>query len=87
VQRSEEMDAWGNVVVDLPARNCRITSDEIHYSPPSQQIRTDKPVRFEQNGIVVTGAGFSSDLQMQNFRILRPVGPLLSLCNAPQGGR
>jgi LPS export ABC transporter protein LptC len=86
MQRTEEMDAWGNVVVELPARGCRITSEEIHYSPPTQEIRTDKPVRFEQNGVVATGAGFRSDLQMQNFEIQQPSGYFFSICNANPGG-
>lgn len=86
VQRTEEMDAYGNVVVELPGRGCRITSEEIHYSPPTQQIRTDKAVRFEQNGIVATGAGFTSDLQMQNFDILRPSGFFFNICDATPGG-
>jgi LPS export ABC transporter protein LptC len=86
VQRTEEMDAWGNVVVELSGRNCRITSEEIHYSPPTQQIRTDKPVRFEQGGIVATGAGFTSDLQMRNFEILQPSGYFFNICNATPGG-
>ena len=86
VQRTEEMDAYGNVVVELPLRGCRITSDEIHYSPPTQQIRSDKPVRFEQNGIIATGAGFTSDLQMQNFTILQPSGFFFNICNSTAGG-
>jgi LPS export ABC transporter protein LptC len=87
VQRTEEMDAYGNVVVELPLRGCRITSEEIHYSPPNQQIRSDTPVRFEQNGIVATGAGFESDLQMNNFRILEPRGALFDVCSNPSSRR
>jgi LPS export ABC transporter protein LptC len=91
-QRTEEMDAWGNVVIDLPARGCRIVSEEIHYSPPLNQIRTDKPVTFEQNGQMATGAGFYSDLQMQNFTIQQPSGIFSNICNSgaappPDGGQ
>jgi LPS export ABC transporter protein LptC len=88
-QRTEEMDAWGNVVIELPARGCRIVSEEIHYSPPLQQIRTDKPVAFEQNAQRATGSGFYSDLQMQNFTIMQPSGIFDNICNSgatPQAG-
>lgn len=79
-QQTEKMDAWGNVVVTLGGRSCRITSAEIHYDPPMQQIYTNQAVRFEQAGQVATGSGFTSDLQMQNFTIQNPVGPF-SICN------
>ena len=79
-QQTEKMDAWGNVVVELSGRACRITSTEIHYDPPQQKIYTDQPVRFEQMGQVASGSGFTSDLQMQQFSIQNPVGPF-SICN------
>ena len=81
-QRTEKMDAWGNVVVTLGGRSCRITSSEIHYDPPAQRIYTDQAVQFEQAGQVATGSGFTSDLQMQVFSIRNPVGPF-SICNDP----
>jgi LPS export ABC transporter protein LptC len=83
-QQTEKMDAWGNVVVTLGGRGCRITSSEIHYDPPAQQIYTNQPVRFEQSGQVATGSGFTSDLQMNNFSIRNPVGPF-SICSESQG--
>jgi LPS export ABC transporter protein LptC len=81
-QQTEKMDAWGNVVVTLGGRACRITSTEIHYDPPAQKIYTDKDVQFEQMGQVTRATGFTSDLQMQVFSIKNPVGPF-SICNDP----
>jgi LPS export ABC transporter protein LptC len=80
-QRTEQMDAWGSVVIELADRACRITTTEIHYDPPGRRIYTDKPVRFEQMGQVATGSGFESDLRMDNFLIRDPVGPFLQLCS------
>jgi LPS export ABC transporter protein LptC len=84
-QRTEEMTAWGEVVVDLPARSCRITTTEIQYDPPGRQIRTDAPVRFEQGGRVATGNGFVSDLMLESFRIQQLVGPF-NICSVAGGG-
>jgi LPS export ABC transporter protein LptC len=85
-QRTERMQAWGSVVVELPERGCRILTEEIRYDPPAQQIHTDKAVRFEQSGMVATGAGFTSDLQMTEFTILQPSGPFFNMCSASELG-
>lgn len=84
-QRTEQMTAWGDVEVSLPGRNCRIFTSEIHYDPPTQQIRSDAPVRFEEGGRVTTGAAFASDLRFERFRISSPVGPA-NICRDGAGG-
>jgi LPS export ABC transporter protein LptC len=84
VESTEQMTAWGNVQVELPGSGCRITSAELVYDPPAEQIRTDKPVEFRQGGRVTRGSGFTSDLRFENFSILQPVGPI-NICARTSG--
>jgi LPS export ABC transporter protein LptC len=80
-QATEQMDAWGNVHVKLAGRNCTISSSVIHYDPPLNQIRTDSPVTFEQDGRVTRGSSFSSNLTFDNIMIRFPSGPA-NICSA-----
>jgi LPS export ABC transporter protein LptC len=80
-QATEQMDAWGHVHVKLAGRNCTISSSVIHYDPPLNQIRSDSPVTFEQDGRVTRGASFSSNLTFDNITIRYPQGPA-SICSS-----
>ena len=68
-QRSEEMVAWGEVVLTIIDGSRRIESTELHYDPGAGRIWSDSATTFREANRVTRGSCFDSDLEFRNVRI------------------
>jgi LPS export ABC transporter protein LptC len=66
--RTEEMTAWGNVVLTIPGEARRIDSEELHYNPQVGRISSDSTFTMSAEGRVIRGVCFRSDVEFRNFR-------------------
>jgi LPS export ABC transporter protein LptC len=68
--RSNRMTAYGNVVMIVPGQNRRLESEELHYDPQGDRIRSDSAFVFTEGTRVTRGRAFRSDLDFRNFEII-----------------
>jgi LPS export ABC transporter protein LptC len=75
-QASRRMIATGTVVLVVRGEAGRtVWTEELHYDPAQKRIWSDVFTRTRTDrGEEITGDGFSSDEQFQNFRIRNPAG-------------
>jgi LPS export ABC transporter protein LptC len=87
-QMSRDMTARGNVVIQT-TEGTRMTTEELRFLNRSQKLRTDREVRFERAGNVLTGVGFESDPGLEHYKFLGPVHAVVRRAGdltGPQGG-
>ena len=65
-QQTRDMTARGHVVM-ATAEGTRMTTSELHFDNQTQKIRSDKLVRVERQGDVLSGTGFESDQDLHHF--------------------
>ena len=65
-QLSRDMTARGNVVLQT-TEGTRMTTEELRFLNRTQKVRSDRPVRVERAGDVLTGVGFESDPELKHF--------------------
>ena len=76
-ERTDELTAVGNVVLDIPSDGRRIETPELHYDPVRDEISSDSSTIQVFNGTRTRATcGFQSDLQFRNFRLCGPVGDI-----------
>ena len=76
-ERTDELTAIGNVVLEIPADGRRIETPELHYDPVRDEISSDSSTIQVLNGSRTRATcGFQSDLQFRNFRLCGPVGDI-----------
>jgi LPS export ABC transporter protein LptC len=75
-QTTRRMVARGEVVLIVQGEQGRtVWTEELHYDPDQKRIWSDVQTRTRTvRGDELTGDGFSSDDQFQNFRVVRPRG-------------
>ena len=74
-ERTDELTAIGNVVLEIPADGRRIETPELHYDPVRDEISSDSSTIQILNGSRTRATcGFRSDLQFRNFNLCGPVG-------------
>ncbi|HKK94373.1 MAG TPA: LPS export ABC transporter periplasmic protein LptC [Longimicrobiales bacterium] len=71
---SQDLEARGNAVLNVFARNATIQSPVLYYSPEQNEIRSDTVTRAVIDGDPLTGTTFVSDLQFRNITVTQPVG-------------
>jgi hypothetical protein len=71
-QMSRDMTARGNVVIQT-TEGTRMTTEELRFLNRTQKMRTDREVRFERAGNVLTGVGFESDPGLDHGGPLRDI--------------
>ena len=78
-ERTDELTAIGNVVLEIPADGRRIETPELHYDPVRDEISSDSSTIQILNGSRTRATcGFRSDLQFRNFNLCGPVGDIPS---------
>src|SRR5262245_10949754 len=65
-QMSRDMTARGNVVIQT-AEGTRMTTEELRFLNRTQKVRSDREVRVERAGDVLTGFGFESDPELKHY--------------------
>jgi len=65
-QNTQVMIARGTVVLTIQAGNRRVESSELNYDPNGDRIWSDSLTVMHEEGRVVTGMGFDSDLEFRN---------------------
>lgn len=68
-QRTDEMTAWGNVVLTILEGNRRIESAELHYDPDADRIWSDSATVHVYQGRETRGSCFESDLDFENLQV------------------
>ena len=69
---SNDMEARGDVTVTT-TDGVRIQTESLRFLNRERKIVSDKYVRLERNGDVVTGVGFESDPSLEHFAIKNQV--------------
>lgn len=78
-ERTDELTAIGNVVLEIPSDGRRIETEELHYDPVRDEISSDSSTVQILNGARTRATcGFDSDLEFRNFRLCGPVGDIPS---------
>lgn len=73
-QRTEQMTARGNVILNVIDQGAVVESSELHYRPgPPESVRSDSVTTFTRGTRVDRGTCFESDLEFQNWTVCRPV--------------
>jgi len=60
------MLARGHVVLQT-TEGTRMATEELRFDNLAQKIRSDRFVRFERGGNVLTGVGFESDPNLEHY--------------------
>lgn len=63
---SRDMTARGNVVLQT-TEGTRMSTEELRFMNLTQKVRSDRSVRVERAGDVLTGVGFESDPELKHF--------------------
>lgn len=76
---TNELNAQGNVVLTVVEGNRRVESQELNYQPGGDRIWSDSFAVMHEQGTVLEGLGFSSDLEFRQLRVgpgsIRRTGP------------
>src|SRR5262249_9542876 len=87
-RQRRDMIARGNVVIQT-TEGTRMSTEELRFLNRTQKVHSDREVRVERAGNVLTGVGFDSDPDLKHYEFLgrvhaqvRRVGEL----TGPQGG-
>ena len=65
-QQSRDMTARGNVVIQT-SEGTRMSTEELRFLNRTQKVRSDREVRVERTGDVLTGIGFESDPELKHY--------------------
>ncbi len=65
-QQTRDMTARGHVVMST-AEGSRMTTEELQFDNQTQKIHSNKLVRVERDGNVLTGTGFEGDQDLHHF--------------------
>ncbi|NOT32901.1 MAG: LPS export ABC transporter periplasmic protein LptC [Candidatus Eisenbacteria bacterium] len=71
-QVAHDMIARGHVVMQT-TEGTRMTTEELRFDNDSQKIFSDRFVRIERRGNVLTGYGFESDPNLEHYEFKREV--------------
>ena len=71
-QQRRDMVARGNVVLQT-TEGTRMSTEELQFLNQKQRIVSDRFVRVERAGDVLTGVGFESDPNLQHFEFKKQV--------------
>ncbi len=72
--RDESLTANGNVVLVIPFQDRRLETEELHYDPEAEQLRSDSAIVLIERGRRYEGTSFTSDLEFQNFVVYGSAG-------------
>ncbi len=75
-QMSHDMTARGNVVLQTN-EGTRMSTDEMRFDNRSQKIVSDKLVRVERTGDVLSGIGFESEPDLAHFEFKKRVSAVV----------
>ena len=85
-RQSRDMIARGNVVIQT-TEGTRMSTEELRFLNRTQKVRSDREVRVERAGNVLTGVGFESDPDLKHYQFRkRIVGTVRSKSEALMGG-
>jgi LPS export ABC transporter protein LptC len=88
-RQSRDMIARGNVVIQT-TEGTRMSTEELRFLNRTQKIRSDREVRVERTGDVLTGVGFESDPELKHYefksRVRAQVRTRSGELTGPQGG-
>ena len=88
-QLSRDMTARGNVVIQT-AEGTRMSTEELRFMNRTQRVRSDREVRVERAGDVLTGIGFESDPELKHYEFKSKVRAQVRTrsggLTGPQGG-
>ncbi len=73
-QRSQRMEARGNVVLIVAADHRKVQSAELNYDPDRDQIWSDSATVMTLGSQVTRGTSFRSDLEFKNVQVQNPRG-------------
>jgi LPS export ABC transporter protein LptC len=85
-RQSEEMTAYGNVVLVVDQGAQRVESSELHYDPDGDRIWSDSSSVFTREGRVTRGTCFRSDLSFRNYTVCNIRGAAGSIQRTPSVG-
>jgi len=68
--------ATGNVVVQDVETNDRLNTEELYWNKKKEMVFTEKFVRIEQNGDLITGIGLEAKQDFSYYKILEVQGTL-----------
>jgi LPS export ABC transporter protein LptC len=75
VQSTDVMSAYGDVVLEIHQDGSKLESQEIHYDPNADRIWSDSStVRTLQDGTVMNGSAFESDMSFEDIFVRDPRG-------------
>lgn len=66
---TDALTAQGNVVLTVNEGNRRVESPELNYEPNGDRIWSDSFTTMYEEGVVIEGMGFSSDLDFRQMRV------------------
>ncbi len=72
--REERLQANGNVILIIPFQDRRLETEELHYDPEAEELRSDSAVVLIEGGRSYQGTSFNSDLEFQNFVVYGSAG-------------
>ena len=64
---AERLTAIGEVVLVVPLEDRRLETEELHYDPEQNQLRSDSAFVMIEEGQRREGSSFTSDLEFRNF--------------------
>ncbi len=67
--RTEEMSAWGNVILIVPGEARRLESEELHYDPRAGRVASDSAFVMTAGDRSIQGVCFRSDVEFNNFEM------------------
>lgn len=70
-QTTNELTAWGDVVLTINEGNRRVETSELNYDPDRDRIWSDSATVMYEGGRTIRGQSFESDLEFRNARVLR----------------
>ena len=68
-ERTQQMHAVGDVVLVFPNESRRLESDELHYNPLTEDIRSDSASTYHYDGQTTRGTCFRSDMTFRNYQV------------------
>ncbi len=75
-QRTEELMAYGDVVLEVNDQGVRIESSMLGYDPIQDEIWSDSVTHAVIDGTTTDGTCFRSDLQFQSWSVCTPRGEI-----------
>ena len=68
-ERTQQMHAVGDVVLVFPDEARRLESEELHYDPLTEGIRSEAASTYHHDGQTTRGTCFRSDMSFQNYQV------------------